>query len=280
MKAFGTQQDNHVPTTVGQCIEFARSQLDHIDAEFIAQHVLSMNGADLVVQSDASVTSQQVDQLLNCVAQRKKGVPVAYLTGIQGFWSFLVRVSSDVLIPRPETELLVETVLPYISEHSQVLDLGTGSGAIAIAIALETKAKTVATDISRVALDLCRKNASALNVSLELIESHWYDGVIGCFNVIVSNPPYLAETDPHQNFGDLRFEPTRALVAGATGLESLEVVIRDAPRFLEPNGLLAVEHGYDQSSKVQNLFLNAGFSKVATMLDLSDLPRVTYGFQL
>ena len=264
--------------TAGECVNFAYSQLERIDAEYITQYALDMHRTELVVNQNANVTSKQRRLLQYLIEQKQAGVPVAHLVGSQGFWRFIVEVSPDVLIPRPETELLVETVLPHINTTSRVLDLGTGSGAIAIAIASETSAQVVASDISRQALDVCRQNTDTLNVELELVESSWYAEVSGTFDVIVSNPPYLAEDDPHLDCGDLRFEPRIALISGSSGLESLGHVILEAPAFLNENGLLAVEHGFTQSLDVQKLFSSAGFLNVQSINDLNDLPRITFGF--
>lgn len=277
MNSINHTQSLDLPSTVGECVKFAIANLSYIDAQFIAEHVLSMSRTELVVKSDDHVGAATAANLFDLVEKRKNGEPIAYLVGKQGFWSFVLQVTPDVLIPRPETELLVETALPHIGENSRVLDLGTGSGAIAIAIARETGASVVATDSCDAALQVCRTNARNLKTPLTLVKSDWYADVSGKFDAIISNPPYVSESDPHLNRGDLRFEPPLALIAGRNGMESLEKVVQGAPAHLKTGGLLAVEHGFNQDKLVREMFADCGFSEIRTSNDLAGQPRVTSG---
>lgn len=277
MNSISHAQSLDLPSTVGECVEFAVANLSHIDGQILTEHVLSLSRTELVVKAEDHVSAEIATDLINLVEKRKKGEPIAYLVGQQGFWSFLLRVTPDVLIPRPETELLVERALNRVDENSRVLELGTGSGAVAIAIARETGASVVATDACEAALEVCQTNTRNLKAQLTLSKSDWYANVSGKFDVIISNPPYLSETDPHLNCGDLRFEPPMALIAGPNGMESLQKVVHGAPAHLETGGLLAVEHGFNQDNLVRQLFADSGFSEVHTSNDLAGQPRVTSG---
>ena len=218
---------------------------------------------------------------LTLAAQRRQGTPMAHLAGHREFMGHRFVVSPDVLIPRPETELLVEMALQKMPAGAcSLLDLGTGSGAVAISIALaRPEARVVATDLSPSALDIAQKNAKQLDVQIQLWQGSWYEALPseGRFEVIVSNPPYIASGDPHLAVGDLRFEPITALTDGADGLMALRHIVEGAPQRLSPKGSLWLEHGFDQSQAVRQLLVAAGFSAVETKLDLAGLPRVTGG---
>lgn len=206
------------------------------------------------------------------------GEPVAYILGRRGFWSFDLEVTPDVLIPRPDTETLVAAVLPLIDDGSRVLDLGAGSGAVALAIAAEKpNAAVTATDVDPRCIAVCRRNARRLGIALRALVADCFDGLRERFDVIVSNPPYVAEDDPHLLRGDLRFEPRLALVGGQDGLGFLARLIAEAPRHLRPGGWLAVEHGCAQGDAVKRLFRQHGFHGVCTHQDIEHRPRATVG---
>ena len=263
--------------TLGAWFEFAKKRLNPSDAECLCKAAFESNLADLVANGDTRVSEHKVDTLREFIHRRETGEPVAYILGTQGFWHHDFLVTSDTLIPRPETETLVETVLPFLSVDSKLLDLGTGSGAIGITLAVETDAKVVLADVSEAALAVAGKNAKQIGVHAELLKSNWYDAIHDAFDCIVSNPPYVASNDPHLKSGDLPFEPPLALVGGEQGLAALQAVVYGAPAHLNPNGHLAVEHGFDQAVSVRELFLNARFDDIQLVHDLSGHPRVTMG---
>jgi release factor glutamine methyltransferase len=218
--------------------------------------------------------------------RRREGEPVAYLTGVREFWGLPLAVTSAVLIPRPETEALVEIALARLpaDRDTRVLDLGTGSGAIALAIAHERpRAQVLATDVSAAALAVARQNGRRLALAnVEFLQSDWYAEMPatwrgGRFDVIASNPPYIVAGDPHLAAGDLRHEPAGALSPGGDGLASLRRIVAGARDHLAPGGTLVVEHGFDQSEAVRALFAGAGLTEVLAQRDLAGIPRVVVG---
>jgi release factor glutamine methyltransferase len=216
------------------------------------------------------------------IERRRAGEPVAYLTGLRGFWRFDLAVSAATLIPRPETELLVEVALARLPTDRalRVADLGTGSGAIALALAHERpRAQVIATDASADALAIAEANAVGLSIrNVEFRSGDWFAPLQGeRFDLIASNPPYIALGDPHLDEGDLRYEPSTALSSGADGLDAIRTIVGDAPAYLEAGGWLLLEHGWDQGAAVRDLLLRAGFVGVATERDLEDRDRVTLG---
>ena len=226
---------------------------------------------------------EATDRYESNVTRRAQGEPVAYILGEKEFWSLPLQVGPGVLIPRPETELLVERALAHIpvDRACDVLDLATGSGAVALAIATERPlARIVATDDSSAALDMARLNAARLSLTrrVEFVAGSWYAPLSRrAFQVIVSNPPYIAASDPRVEPAVRRFEPPAALIAGPSGLEALRVVVEGAPRHLGQGGWLAVEHGDDQGAAVRALFTAAGFEDVRTHRDLAGRDRCTEG---
>ena len=257
------------------------SPTPRVDAE---QLLLAASGLDrtrLFTDPDKPVSARERRNFERLLARRANGEPVAYLLGRRGFWSLDLMVGPGILIPRPETELLVETVLDRLERDSspRVLDLGTGSGAIAIAIAAERPGAEVhAVDRSAEALDTARRNAADCEARVQFHQGPWFEPLDGaCFDVIVSNPPYIASDDPHLNEGDLRFEPAEALVAGPTGLECLTEIIAAAPGHLNPGGFIALEHGYDQAQPVADRLRAAGFRDIQCRQDLQGHERVTLG---
>lgn len=260
----------------------ATSPSPRLDAELLACHALQISRAQLIARSAAILESPMRGSLDALCARRAAGEPVAYLIGEREFWSLRLHVTPDVLIPRPETELLVELALARMPNDAAlvVADIGTGSGAMALAIAKERpRARVIATDISEKALAVARENAA----SNELTNVEFRHGT-ACepirperLPLIVSNPPYVADSDPHLARGDLRFEPRSALAAGADGLDVLREIVACAPKVLIAGGTLMVEHGYQQGESVHALFARHGFREIALHRDLAGLPRVTIG---
>ena len=256
------------------------SDTPRLDANLLLCHVLDCPRSFLLSHADAALTGEQQRAFDALVTRRAQGEPVAYITGVKEFWSLELKVTPDVLVPRPETETLVEAALAHMppGKPLRVADLGTGSGAIALALARERPdAHVVAVDFSDAALAVARENERLLRApNVVFYESLWYSTLGGQqFDVIVSNPPYVAAGDPH--LAALRFEPQAALVAGADGLDSLRLIIHDAPQYLHAGGWLLVEHGAEQGDAVRALFSGAGFTGVETLADLAGLPRVTAG---
>ena len=252
-----------------------------LDAELLVAEVLGAGRASLAADPDRGLAPEELLALESLVRRRLAGEPVAYLTGRREFWSIELEVSPDVLVPRPETELLVERALAAIAglENPAVLDLGTGSGAIAIAIAAERPdAAVTATDVSAAAL-LASRRAMPPRLGLRNLrfrEGAWYTPLAGArFDAIVSNPPYVAAGDPALDA--LTHEPRLALVGGSDGLAALTAVASGAPRHLAPGGWLLVEHGASQGDAVRGLLRSAGLEKIATRADLAGLDRVTEG---
>lgn len=238
-----------------------------------------------MTHDDALLSEQQHQTFLDICARRMCGEPIAYLLGQREFMGLVFEVGPAVLIPRPETELLVDEVLRIIDQLDSpaILDLGTGSGAIAVALAhARADARVWATDISSEALNLARRNALTNGVSVEFLLGSWFDALVDVdpaptFDVIVSNPPYIAAGDSHLQEGDLRFEPAIALTDGADGLAAYRAILSKAPQYLRSGGHLCVEHGFDQSDAVGRLFEQSGFVGIKTLRDLAGHPRVTAG---
>ena len=263
----------------------AASPTPRLDAEVLVMHVTGLNRAQLLTRADATLDVQQEATLDGLLARRAHGEPVAYLTGRREFWSLPLRVTPDVLIPRPETELLVERALALLpADRVQTLaDLGTGSGAIALALAHERpQCRIIATDASVAALAVARANAARLKLTnVEFRQGEW----LAAFerervDLIVSNPPYVALGDPHLTEGDLRFEPRAALVSGPDGLDAIRAIARAAPDHLaSSNGWLLLEHGFDQSDAVRSILASHGFRDITGYRDLAGHARVTVGRQ-
>ncbi|MFD0724102.1 peptide chain release factor N(5)-glutamine methyltransferase [Lysobacter brunescens] len=255
--------------------------LDAADAELLLAHVLGRSRSWLYAHRDDQVEAVDAERFRALLARRAAGEPVAYLTGRRGFWSFDLRVTPDTLIPRPETELLVELALARIPPEAtapRLADLGTGSGAIALALAHERRrARVIAVDLSPGALEVARGNASELGlVNVEFRQGDWLAPLAGeRFDLIASNPPYIAEGDPHLD--DLRHEPAPALSSGRDGLDAIRTIVREAPAHLLPGGWLLLEHGWDQGEAVRDILDAAGFSEVRTDRDLEDRDRVSSG---
>ena len=246
------------------------------------QHVLQVPRSWLIAHDDEPVSAGQLQAYREVEARRLAGEPMAYILGVREFMGHDFKVSPAVLIPRPETELLVETAVTVLQGHKNaaVLDLGAGSGAIAVSIALAClSAQVVATDISAAALEVARENAQTHGVKVEFHRGSWYQALPQgkVFDLIVSNPPYIPVGDPHLAQGDLRFEPEGALCDGNDGLDAYREIVAGAPAHLRPGGSLYVEHGWDQSSQVCDLLRQAGFREIHSLPDLAGILRVSGG---
>jgi release factor glutamine methyltransferase len=246
--------------------------------------VINRDRAWLAAHGDAPLSRDQALAFDALARRRRDGEPVAYLTGRREFFGLDLEITRDVLIPRPETELLVELALAWLGRDASacVLDLGSGSGAIALAVASQyPRSDVVGADISSAAVELARRNAARLGIAnATFIESDWFARVPReHFALVLANPPYVAEEDPHLGQGDLRFEPAAALVAGSDGLDAIRAIVKAAPRYLAAGGTLALEHGHDQATATQSLLREAGFRAIASARDLAGIQRVTYGLQ-
>jgi release factor glutamine methyltransferase len=272
--------------TLATALDAATRQLQGLsdsartDASLLLCQVLDCPRSFLLSHPETPLTPGQQQAFDALVARRAQGEPVAYLTGVKEFWSLELTVTPAVLIPRPETETLVEAALERMPPDKplRVADLGTGSGAVALALARERpQAHVVGTDLSDAALAVARRNERQHAIpNVVFVDGDWYAALAGqYFDLIVSNPPYVAAGDPH--LAALRFEPQSALIAGADGLDALRTIIHGAPEHLQLGGWLLVEHGADQSEAVRALFAASGFTAVETLPDLAGLPRVSLG---
>jgi len=260
----------------------ACSDSARLDAEILLALSLNNTRTWLYTWPDHVPNLPQQHMYLDLLRRRKAGEPVAYLVHRREFWGLDLKIDHHVLIPRPETELLVQTALDALAGNAaaRVADLGTGSGAIALALASEQPQwQIIAMDISGEALELARDNASRLDITNVIFSSgEWLAPLAGMtLDAIVSNPPYIAEGDPHLAEGDVRFEPVHALVSADAGLADIRRIVEDSPAHLVPGGYLMLEHGYDQGAAVREIFAAAGFTEVATHRDLAGLERVTTG---
>ena len=260
----------------------AGSGLVPFEAKVVLAHVLECDRAWLAAHGDVQLTNAQAAAFDALTRRRHGGEPIAYLTGRREFFGLDLEITADVLIPRPETELAVELALARLDEHAEmcVLDLGSGSGAIALAIARNReRADVLGVDISPQAGALARRNAERLRIAnVQFLQSDWFEQVPPtAFALIVSNPPYVAELDPHLREGDLRFEPSRALNGGLDGLTAIRAIVSRAPAHLASEGWLVLEHGYDQAERVQTLLRETGFRDVESRRDLAGILRVTLG---
>ena len=255
--------------------------IDPVDARALLCAALAVSEAQLAAHPEQKLTDQQRERYLAWVERRRAGVPVAYLTGEREFYGLSFKVSPAVLIPRPETELLVELALECVAAEApvSVLDLGTGSGCIAVAIARHRPgARVTATEFAREALAVARDNAARHGVKIEIVASDWFEALAGKrFELIVANPPYIRAADPHLNEGDLRCEPRHALVSGPSGLECIELIVERAVRHLVAGGRLLFEHGYDQAGPARALLAAAGYQEVFSWRDLAGIERVSGG---
>jgi release factor glutamine methyltransferase len=279
MVAMTTRQAT-VAMTIRQAL--AQADLAPIDAQVLLAHVLDTSRAWLVAHATDPLATTDIEAFFTLARRRRDGEPVAYLTGEREFWSVSLAVDASVLIPRPETETLVECALRALpaDRSARVLDLGTGSGAIALAIACERpQVQVLATDISAAALAVAKRNAELMKLrNVRWLQSDWYERLsdgAALFDLIASNPPYVADADPHLAEGDARFEPALALRGGRDGLDALRVVIAGASAWLAPEGALVVEHGYDQAEAVRALMCAAGLADAGVFRDLAGIRRIS-----
>jgi release factor glutamine methyltransferase len=277
-------------TTVGEALSDAKRSIERRDAEYLLSHLLGTSRASIIAHSDRQIDPAAAARFRQWVAARADGKPVAQILGVREFYGRDFAIDEHVLIPRPETETLVEQALARISKQKSlkmpanrrlsILDLGTGSGIVAITVKLEAPdCEVVAVDASAAALRNARANAATLNAPVRFLDSNWYGALDGqCFDVIVSNPPYVAVDDPHLSRGDLRFEPMMALTdQSPDGLASIRAITAGASVHLRPNGWLMLEHGYNQAATVRQLMGEARFTAVQSTRDLAGIERVTSG---
>lgn len=260
----------------------AGTRIDPVDAQWLLAHALGCTRSWLYAHGDGIADALLAGHFQALVARRAAGEPVAYLTGRRGFWSFELSVTSATLIPRPETELLVELALARLpaDRDLRIADLGTGSGAIGLALAGERpRSQVIATDASNDALIVARGNAAALAINnIEFRHGDWFAPLVDeRFDLIASNPPYIADNDPHLGQGDLRHEPASALASGVDGLDAIRRIVGDAPLHLVAGGWLLLEHGLEQGKAVRALLRDARFIEIATQRDLEHRDRITLG---
>lgn len=253
---------------------------DRLEAELLLAHVVGVNRAWFFAHADDALDPAMAERFAGLVQRRAAGEPVAYITGTRDFWSMTLEVTPATLIPRPETERLVELALERLPQGASVVDLGTGSGAIALALAKERPDLWVtAVDASSAALEVARRNAARLGLTrVRFLAGDWFAPLAGeRFDLIVSNPPYIEADDPHLDRGDLRFEPTSALASGDDGLDDIRLIAAGAANHLHPGGWLLVEHGWNQKEAARAVLTSCGLRDVFTAQDLEDRDRVSGG---
>lgn len=259
------------------------SDTAQLDAQLLLAHVLEVSTSYFYTWPDKTVESANIERFDVLLVRRERGEPIAYLLGHQAFWSVDLEVAPCTLIPRADTERLVEVALSVldINRANRILDLGTGTGAIALALAAELpNANVVGVDLIEDAVALAKRNASRNRISnVRFVQSSWFDalGTSESFDLIVSNPPYIDSNDEHLSQGDVRFEPKSALVAEKQGMADIEHIIQQAPDYMAPNAYLVFEHGYDQALAVQQRLREAGFVSIESFQDLGGNDRVTIG---
>ncbi|MYH16218.1 MAG: peptide chain release factor N(5)-glutamine methyltransferase [Gammaproteobacteria bacterium] len=261
-------------TTVGQWLAGNRD-LDRLDRELLASRVLKLTRAQVIARPEAPLSSSQ-RRSLDQLAERRRCEPWAYITGEKEFFGLCLAVGPGALVPRPETERLVELVIERAPQAGRVLDLGTGSGCIAVAVkAQRPDLRVTAADVSTAALEIAQSNAERHGADVEFLQSDWFSAIAGRFGWIACNPPYIADADPALN--QLRAEPPIALVGGRQGLAAINAVITGSGVHLEAGGTLVLEHGRDQGKAVRRQFADCGFTSVETHHDLAGHPRISLG---
>ena len=265
-----------------------------IDALVLLQHATGKSRTQILAFDDTEIDEKVRLKLTALLDRRLKGEPIAYILGEKEFWSLPLNVSKGTLIPRPDTEILVEKALQIALEkleenppHFRILDLGTGTGAIALALASELSPicqkrqislEIIGVDLMSDVVELAQSNAEKNKLNVQFLQSRWFENITGQFDLIVSNPPYIDAQDEHLGQGDVRFEPLSALVANDAGYADLRHIIESAPNYLNSNGALLLEHGWQQGEKVRSIFLENHWKMVETVRDYGDNERVTLGF--
>lgn len=255
-----------------------------LEADILLGAATGLDRAQLIARGEQRLSGSEQRQLDDLITRREAGEPIAHLLGTREFWSLTLGVTPDTLIPRPETETLVELALSVLPEQKGILlaDLGTGSGAIAAALAHERPHWTlVAIELQGKTLTVAGANLGRLRLNnVRLVQASWLDAVAtSTLDAVIANPPYIADTDPHLSRGDLRFEPRPALASGSDGLAAIRAIVAEAPRCLKPHGLIALEHGWDQAGAVRRLLSAHQFEAIATRCDLAGHERVTHALQ-
>ena len=254
-----------------------KSSTPMLDIRVCLSYVLKCSQSDLYLKDKYVLTDMEYIHINNCVKRRISGEPIAYIVGVKSFWDFDVYVDENVLVPRPETETLIEGVLAKYSDDAElnVLDIGTGSGVIAISLARETNWQITATDISNEALNIAKQNINNLNVSdnIRLVQSDLFNNIDGKFDLIVANPPYISISDPH--LADLKFEPITALVSADNGYSHLLKIIRHAKDYLVNGGEIFLEHGSDQSEYIEKILASHGYKQIRNIQDCAGIPRIS-----
>lgn len=269
----------------GSLLNDAAQRIGRLEARLLLQHLTGQTASALIAHPERPLEADVITRYTSLVTQREQGAPVAYLIGHREFYGREFRVAPGVLIPRPETELLIERALAQVADipAPRILDLGCGSGCVGLTLALERVDACVhLLDASRVALDITRDNATALGAHVRVVESDWFSKLAtNCdsehYHLIVSNPPYIAADDPHLGQGDLRFEPVTALASGPEGLDALRHLVTMAPAFLQPGGWLLLEHGYDQAESVWSMLVAGGYGEIEQTRDLAGILRISGG---
>lgn len=254
--------------------------IDPLEARILLTDALQLSRVQLITQSERALSVDEAERITSLFRRRIQGEPIAYIIGEREFYGLSLHVTPDVLIPRPETELLVELALQRLPPNGCILDMGTGSGAIPVAIAhSRPDAIVTALDVSGAALAVAQRNAMRHGVAIQFLQSDWYAALVNeQFDIIVANPPYIEAGDAHLSQGDLRFEPVDALTDHADGLSALRTIIAGAPHHLADGGWLLMEHGYDQAAAVRTMLAAQDFGAVQSWADLAGIERVTGGF--
>ena len=272
-------------STVSEALDWATEQLSEsddarLDSQVLLAYTLNVSRTWLFTWPDKALDGATLTAFNALIEERKSGTPIAYITGYRDFWSLRLKVTPDTLIPRADTELLIETALTLknVEKPCDVIDLGTGTGAIALSLANECPSwRITATDINPKTLAVAKENAQTLELAVSFKESAWFDAINDRYDLVISNPPYIESDDPHLQQGDLRFEPAGALASGQDGLDDIRRLVQQALKHLKKDGYLLLEHGYQQAEAVRSLMTEAGYIEIETHQDIEDRDRVTLG---